>query len=61
MEYHELLNLLRETVMRAHLAMPENDQDAEWFDDPEIDIDFMEQIHKVLNLGNYESHRNSNP
>lgn len=54
--YQALLQLLRETVMRAHLALPENKQDEEWFDDPTMNIDFMQQIHKVLNLGDYEHH-----
>lgn len=46
--------------MRAHFALPENDQDVEWFDDPHIDPEFVEKIFNVLKLGNYEPHRNKN-
>jgi hypothetical protein len=46
-----LRNLLRETVMRAHFALPENDQDAKWFDDPGTDPEYVLKIFEVLNLG----------
>lgn len=48
----ELRMLLREAVMRAHFALPENDQDAEWFDDPEMNINFVIKIFDALNIGN---------
>lgn len=56
MEAEELKNLLRECVMRAHFALPENEQDAEWFDDGRMDSDFIEQIFRVLDLGNPDKH-----
>lgn len=46
-----LTNLLRETAMRGHFAMPENDQDVEWFEEKRSNADFVEQIFTVLKLG----------
>jgi len=48
-----LKKLLRETVMRAHFALPENDEDAKWFDDPGPAPDFMHKIFDVLELGKH--------
>lgn len=48
------LLLLRETVMRSNLAMPENEQDEKWFNEkinPKQDDNFIERLYKVLNIG----------
>jgi len=47
----EFKNLLRECVMRAHFAMPENKQDEKWFDDPKMSVDFIIQVYELLGLG----------
>jgi hypothetical protein len=47
-------SLLRETTMRANLALPENDQDLKWFDetcDHKKSGDFMERLFDELKLG----------
>lgn len=47
-------SLLRETAMRANLAMPENDQDLKWFEetcDRKKSGDFMERLFDGLRLG----------
>ncbi len=50
----DLKKLLRETVMRAHLAMPENKQDEKWFDDERMDHVFIQRVYEVLKLGKKE-------
>jgi hypothetical protein len=47
-------SLLRETVMRANLALPETSQDLVWFDEGvtiQKSGDFFERIVKALDLG----------
>lgn len=49
--------LLRETTMRASLAMPETEQDLKWFDEGvSVDKsgDFMERLFSALDLGHYQ-------
>lgn len=56
----ELRNLLRECVMRAHLALPENEQDKQWFDSGaniKDNQDFIIELYTVLGLGQFK--RNS--
>lgn len=48
----ELLKLLRETVMRANFAMPENEQDEKWFYEERTNHEFIIKIFKELKLGN---------
>ena len=51
-ELKELRQLLRETIMRAHLAIPQNDQDREWRDmglDDGIE-DFSERLFNAALL-----------
>ena len=46
--------LLRETAMRANLALPETEQDLQWFDEG-VSVknsgDFMERLFESLDLG----------
>jgi hypothetical protein len=56
----ELLKLLREVVMREHLALPENNQDAKWFDDGGHSNgahEFRVRLYEVLNLGDMNKKR----
>lgn len=47
--------LLRETVMRTQIGMPETEEDVEWFEetvDRSKSGDFIERLYKQLDLGN---------
>jgi len=57
MTQKQLKNLLRECVMRAHFALPENEEDRIWFEDKsdESRFDFVMQVFEVLDLGNVTS------
>ena len=48
-------SLLRETAMRTNIAMPETEEDVEWFEETVARSksgDFMERLYKCLDLGN---------
>ncbi len=50
-------SLLRETVMRSNLAMPETEQDLKWFDEGVTHLrsgDFFERLVRHLDLGNID-------
>jgi len=45
--------LLVETAMRAHLALPTNDEQMKWFDDGtdhKLSGDFMERLYKAIDV-----------
>ena len=53
----ELKALLRETVMRCQIALPETEQDLNWFDQGcsiRTSGDFFERIVTELDLGNVD-------
>lgn len=61
-----LMMLLRQTVMRNHMAMPENKQDERWFDEGwsmDKSPEYLKMIYETLELGNYKNNDNtaSNP
>lgn len=51
----ELQLLLRETVMRNSMALPETDQDTEWAHDGNSDAGFITRIFTTLSLGKYKT------
>lgn len=62
MKNEELLKLLRETVMRNHMALPENSQDEKWFDEGcsmKDTPDFLITVYKTIGLGHYTARKNS--
>lgn len=61
MSHYELMILLRETIMRNHMALPENTTDEKWFDEGwsmKDTPEYLRKVYRTLGLGNYTNYKN---